>query len=46
MPDASVIISTDNRPQGLERCLEGFRHHTATDFEIAIADCGLNRGRR
>jgi glycosyltransferase involved in cell wall biosynthesis len=40
MPDATVMISTYNRPQHLERCLERFRHQTATDFEIVIADDG------
>ena len=40
MPDASVIISTYNRPSHLVRCLEGFRHQSAGDFEILVADDG------
>lgn len=40
MPAASVIVSTYNRPEHLRRCLEGFRHQTAADFEILVADDG------
>jgi glycosyltransferase involved in cell wall biosynthesis len=40
MPDASLIISTYNRPSHLARCLEGFRHQSAGDFEILVADDG------
>ncbi len=40
MPEASVIISTYNRPAHLERCLEGFRHQTTTEFELLVADDG------
>ncbi len=40
MPEASVIISTFNRPGHLARCLEGFRHQSASDFEILVADDG------
>jgi len=40
VPEASVIISTYNRPAHLERCLEGFRQQTELDFEIIVADDG------
>ena len=40
MPEASVIISTYNRPAHLERCLEAFRHQTELDFEVVVADDG------
>ncbi len=40
MPEASVIISTYNRPAHLERCLEHFRHQTELDFEVVVADDG------
>ncbi len=40
MPEASVIISTYNRPAHLERCLEGFRQQTELDFEVIVADDG------
>jgi len=40
MPDAAVIISTYNRPSQLARCLEGFRHQSAGDFKILVADVG------
>ncbi len=40
MPEASVIISTYNRPAHLARYLEGFRHQAAGDFEILVADDG------
>lgn len=39
-PSVSVIVSTYERPANLERCLEGFRHQTAEDFEIVVADDG------
>ncbi len=40
MPEASVIISTYNRPSHLERCLEHFRHQSELDFEVVVADDG------
>lgn len=39
-PIASVIVSTYERPENLERCLEGFRHQTVGGFEIVVADDG------
>lgn len=39
-PRASVIVSTYNRPENLERCLEGFRWQTTADFELLVADDG------
>ena len=36
----SVIISTYNNPQWLEKVLHGFRSQTWTDFELVIADDG------
>lgn len=40
MPEASVLVSTYNRPEHLDRCLEGFRHQTERDFEVLVADDG------
>ncbi len=40
MPEASVIISTYNRPAHLARCREGFPHQSASDFEILVAGDG------
>jgi glycosyltransferase involved in cell wall biosynthesis len=37
---ASVVVSTYNRPEHLERCLEGFRVQSRQDFEVLIADDG------
>lgn len=36
----SVIISTYNSPEWLEKVLAGYRHQTDTGFEILIADDG------
>ena len=36
----SVIISTYNQPEWLQKCLWGFQHQTDRDFEIIIADDG------
>ncbi len=40
MPEVSVIISTYNRSAHLARCLEGYRHQSASNFEILVADDG------
>ena len=40
MHEASVIISTYNRPAYRARCLEGLRHQSASDCEILVADDG------
>ncbi len=40
MPEASVIISTYERPEHLARCLQAFRYQTTDDFELVIADDG------
>ena len=37
---ASVIISTYNQPDWLEKCLWGFGYQTRRDFEVVIADDG------
>jgi glycosyltransferase involved in cell wall biosynthesis len=39
-PVASVIISTYNQPDWLERCLWGYRCQDRHDFELVIADDG------
>lgn len=42
----SVIITTYNSPEWLEKVLIGFGHQSFTDFEIIIADDGSNDGTR
>lgn len=39
-PIASVIISTYNQPEWLERCLWGYAHQDRLDFELLVADDG------
>jgi len=39
----SVIISTYNQPEWLQKCLWGFEQQTHTDFEIVIADDGSSQ---
>ncbi len=40
MPSISVIVSTYNQPQWLQKALWGFENQTEKDFEIVIADDG------
>ena len=40
MTDISVIVSTYNRPEYLERVLRGYAAQTDSSFEIVIADDG------
>lgn len=40
MPCASIIISTYNSPRALDLVLTGYRHQSAQDFELVIADDG------
>ncbi|SHG44181.1 glycosyltransferase family 2 protein [Winogradskyella jejuensis] len=40
MPNISVIISTYNQPEWLEKVLYGYEIQSYTDFEIIIADDG------
>ena len=40
LPTASVIISTYNQPEWLERCLLGYAQQDRLDFELVIADDG------
>lgn len=39
-PDTSIIISTYNSPEWLEKVLHGYNNQTYRDFEIVIADDG------
>lgn len=39
-PVASIIISTYNQPDWLQRCLWGYAHQDRRDFEVVIADDG------
>lgn len=39
-PKLSVIISTYNQPEWLQKVLWGYEHQTETDFEVVIADDG------
>ena len=39
-PDVSVILATYNRPNALERVLEGYQRQTASNFELIVADDG------
>ena len=39
-PVASVIISTYNQPDWLQRCLWGYARQDRSDFEVVIADDG------
>jgi len=39
----SVIVSTYNQPEWLEKVLHGYQHQTFTDFEIVIADDGSDQ---
>lgn len=39
-PAASVVISTYNQPEWLERCLWGYARQDRLDFELVIADDG------
>ncbi|GAA3574603.1 glycosyltransferase family 2 protein [Snuella lapsa] len=43
---ASVIISTYNQPEWLEKVLWGYEQQTEPDFEIVIADDGSNETTR
>jgi|TARA_B100001093_G_scaffold119710_1_gene112379 glycosyltransferase involved in cell wall biosynthesis len=43
MPSISVIISTYNKPNFLEKVLTGYAHQTFKDFEIIIADDGSTK---
>ena len=43
---ASVIISTYNQPDWLEKCLWGFGYQTRRDFEVVIADDGSDQAAR
>lgn len=45
-PKASVIISTYNQPDWLQKVLWGYEEQTETDFEIVIADDGSNNETR
>nr|WP_299384346.1 glycosyltransferase family 2 protein [Allomuricauda sp.] len=40
MPSVSVVISTYNKPDWLEKVLWGFNYQTYKDFEVVIADDG------
>ena len=40
MPSASVILSTYNSPEWLEKVIYGFRAQTFKDFELLVADDG------
>ena len=40
MPSVSIIISTYNQPEWLQKVLWGYEQQTQTDFEIIIADDG------
>src|SRR5690606_22231684 len=40
IPSVSVILSTYNQPEWLEKALWGFEQQTEKDFEIVIADDG------
>lgn len=40
MPSVSVVISTYNKPDWLEKVLWGFNFQTYKDFEVVIADDG------
>lgn len=40
MKDTSIIISTYNSPEWLEKVLIGYDHQTYKDFEIVVADDG------
>jgi len=39
----SVIVSTYNQPEWLEKVLHGYQHQTFQDFEIVIADDGSDQ---
>jgi len=43
MPRVSVIVSTYNKPQFLEKVLTGYSKQTFQDFEILIADDGSRK---
>lgn len=43
---ASVIVSTYNQPDWLEKCLWGFGYQTRRDFEVVIADDGSDQATR
>lgn len=43
MASISIIISTYNAPEWLEKTLWGYNQQTYTDFEVVIADDGSNQ---